>query len=169
MPVQFEALKLEVGKKDAVAAELQAALKEVQGERDSLAASMRINKEESQTKIDSLSSSLETSQVNCRTSLGRAQINAANAMEAIDTAEKHAQGLSAQIADLKMEKVDSEQQLAALDKDEDPSIKQLPEVKVHCLRTPMHNSNPLISHIVVFNKRYPALLSSCPLRHDLIE
>ena len=55
------------------------------------------------------------------------------------------------------------------DCDEDPSIKQLPEVKVHCLRTPMHNSNPLISHIVVFNKRYPALLSSCPLRHDLIE
>jgi len=113
-PVELEALKLEAVKQQATISDLQATLNETAADKESEKSASTAERQSSEARILMLTSSLERSQVSCRTSLARAQTNAANAMEAISTAEKHAQGLSSQIDELKMERAASEQEIAHL-------------------------------------------------------
>jgi DNA repair exonuclease SbcCD ATPase subunit len=115
LPAKLDTVEAEAAKSKSTAAELKDRLEKTVDEKNKIHVVAQEEQRDSEKKIADLTADLEQSRVQCRTSLARAQTNAANAMEAISAAEQHAQGLSAQIDELKMEQVASQNTIESLE------------------------------------------------------
>jgi hypothetical protein len=114
LPVEVAALRAGNQASNKTLAAMSSQLDDAMDTKQKAEAEIAKAREETEAKLLSLKTGLSNSQSKCRAEVSRAQKNADNAIHAISTAEAHAEGLAAQMEELRMEHIEAIEKIVDL-------------------------------------------------------